>query len=140
MAMDAEALEVVLCGSPTIDVNDWRRHTVYGTGLSATSPRVLLFWKVVEKELDDDQRTRLLQFITGTSRLPAGGLLMFFVFLSTSCLCFKFLSLPHCHIPGASLLLVDTQTLLNISTRHPCDVTNRGFQGLTGGGWRHSVV
>jgi hypothetical protein len=72
-SLDALELELVLCGSPSIDLGDWKRHTTYGNGLTASSPRVLHFWRVVEHGLDEDQRTRLLQFVTGTSRLPAGG-------------------------------------------------------------------
>jgi hypothetical protein len=72
-AVDALELEVLLCGSPSIDLADWKSHTTYANGLSAASPRVGHFWRVVEHELDADQRTRLLQFVTGTSRLPAGG-------------------------------------------------------------------
>ena len=64
---------MLLCGSPEIDVADWKRHTKYTNGLSSSSPRVAHFWRVVENDLDADQQTRLLQFVTGTSRLPAGG-------------------------------------------------------------------
>jgi len=71
--LDAMELEVLLCGSPEVDVEDWKKHTSYANGLSGSSRRVALFWRVVEESLDTDQRTRLLQFVTGTSRLPAGG-------------------------------------------------------------------
>jgi hypothetical protein len=65
--------DVVLCGSPSIDIADWKAHTEYQGGLSAGKGAGLYFWRVVEKDFDDEQRTRLLQFVTGTSRLPAGG-------------------------------------------------------------------
>jgi hypothetical protein len=71
--LDALELEVLLCGSPEVDVADWKHHTTYANGLTLHSRRVGLFWRVVEEALDTDQRTRLLQFVTGTSRLPAGG-------------------------------------------------------------------
>jgi len=71
--LDAQELEVLLCGIPEINVADWKSHTTYTNGVDKSSRRVTLFWKVVEEVLDQDQRTRLLQFVTGTSRLPAGG-------------------------------------------------------------------
>ena len=71
--MDADELDVALCGSPAIDLADWKAHTEYQGGLSATKGAGALFWRVVEHDFNDEQRTRLLQFVTGTSRLPAGG-------------------------------------------------------------------
>ena len=71
--LEAEEFEVVLCGSPTIDIADWKANTEYQGGLNATSGAGGLFWRVVEHDFDDEQRVRLLQFVTGTARLPAGG-------------------------------------------------------------------
>jgi hypothetical protein len=71
--LDAEELEVVLCGDADIDVADWQAHTAYSGGLSANAGVGAMFWAVVELDLSHEQRTRLLQFVTGTSRLPAGG-------------------------------------------------------------------
>ena len=56
-----------------IDVADWKAHTEYAGGLSATSGVGSYFWRVIDNDFDDEQRTRMLQFVTGTSRLPAGG-------------------------------------------------------------------
>ena len=71
--VDAQELEVVLCGTPEIDVADWKAHTEYTGGLSAASGAGSYFWRVIDNDFDDEQRTRMLQFVTGTSRLPAGG-------------------------------------------------------------------
>ena len=71
--LDAEELEVVLCGDAAIDLSDWKRHTTYIGGLAATTGAGGMFWAVVEHDFTHEQRTRLLQFVTGTSRLPAGG-------------------------------------------------------------------
>ena len=73
LKLDAQELEVALFGSPAIDVADWKAHTDYGNGLTAASGTGRFFWEVVEKDFNAEQRTRLLQFVTGTSRLPAGG-------------------------------------------------------------------
>lgn len=54
-----------------IDVEDWRRHTIYRR-YSEHSKQVQWFWRLVA-ELDHHQRLRLLQFATGTCRLPLGG-------------------------------------------------------------------
>jgi hypothetical protein len=73
LKLDAMELELVLLGSPTIDVADWKAHTEYSGGLCATSGAGSFFWQVVEGDFSDEQRSRLLQFVTGTARLPAGG-------------------------------------------------------------------
>lgn len=73
--MDERELEVLLCGMQEIDVDDWQRHTMYkkcvpvGPG---AAPQIAWFWRVV-RELDHEQRSRLLQFVTGTCRVPVGG-------------------------------------------------------------------
>ena len=71
-SLDAEDLEVALCGQALIDLDDWKAHTVYKNGLVEGTGAAAFFWRTVEG-FDDEQRTRLLQFVTGTSRLPAGG-------------------------------------------------------------------
>lgn len=68
---DEREFELMLCGMQEIDVDDWERHTVYKTYVNS-SQQVQWFWKFV-RELDHEQRTRLLQFVTGTCRLPVGG-------------------------------------------------------------------
>ena len=72
---DAGELELLLCGLPTIDVKDWKTHTVY-TGeferLGSADQVVEWFWELVE-EFDAEMRARLLQFATGTSSVPSSG-------------------------------------------------------------------
>ncbi|KAM9178096.1 E3 ubiquitin-protein ligase Itchy homolog isoform 1-T1 [Mergus octosetaceus] len=68
---DAKELEVLLCGMQEIDLNDWQRHTIY-RHYTRTSRQILWFWQFV-KEIDNEKRMRLLQFVTGTCRLPVGG-------------------------------------------------------------------
>ncbi|KAJ8603232.1 hypothetical protein CTAYLR_003818 [Chrysophaeum taylorii] len=69
--LDAQDLEVILFGHAKIDVDDWKANTTYRR-LAPDARRVEHFWKFVE-EGDDARRTRLLQWSTGTARLPAGG-------------------------------------------------------------------
>lgn len=70
LVFDYQELELVLCGVPSIDINDWKAHTK----TSEDFPENLLewFWEIVEKFTDED-RARLLQFTTGSSRVPVQG-------------------------------------------------------------------
>ncbi|XP_030069144.1 E3 ubiquitin-protein ligase Itchy homolog isoform X2 [Microcaecilia unicolor] len=68
---DAKELEVLLCGMQEIDLNDWQRHTIY-RHYTRTSKQIIWFWQFV-KEIDNEKRMRLLQFVAGTCRLPVGG-------------------------------------------------------------------
>jgi len=68
---DERELELLLCGMQEYDIDDWQRNTVY-RNYTKTSKQVLWFWQAV-KSYDTEKRTRLLQFVTGTCRLPVGG-------------------------------------------------------------------
>lgn len=68
---DSRELELVLCGLASIDVDDWERNTKYGH-LTADTELVTWFWSIV-RSMDDVNRARLLQFCTGTSRVPVAG-------------------------------------------------------------------
>uniref|UniRef100_A0A8D0CQN3 E3 ubiquitin-protein ligase n=1 Tax=Sander lucioperca TaxID=283035 RepID=A0A8D0CQN3_SANLU len=68
---DAKELEVMLCGMQEIDLVDWQRSTIY-RHYARSSKQILWFWQFV-KEMDNEKRMRLLQFVTGTCRLPVGG-------------------------------------------------------------------
>ncbi|XP_074537442.1 itchy E3 ubiquitin protein ligase b isoform X1 [Halichoeres trimaculatus] len=68
---DAKELEVMLCGMQEIDLADWQRNTIY-RHYARSSKQILWFWQFV-KEMDNEKRMRLLQFVSGTCRLPVGG-------------------------------------------------------------------
>ncbi|XP_057193112.1 itchy E3 ubiquitin protein ligase a [Triplophysa rosa] len=68
---DAKELEVMLCGMQEIDLGDWQRNTIY-RHYARNSKQIVWFWQFV-KEIDNEKRMRLLQFVTGTCRLPVGG-------------------------------------------------------------------
>ena len=76
----AAELELVLGGVPAIDIEDWRSNTSTDTGQgSATTVLgdsdaglVAWWWEIVEA-LDAEHRALLLQFCTGTSRVPVRG-------------------------------------------------------------------
>uniref|UniRef100_A0A673Z6B0 E3 ubiquitin-protein ligase n=1 Tax=Salmo trutta TaxID=8032 RepID=A0A673Z6B0_SALTR len=69
---DENELELLMCGLGDVDVNDWRRHTVYKNGYCPNHPVIQWFWKAVLL-MDAEKRIRLLQFVTGTSRVPMNG-------------------------------------------------------------------
>jgi len=72
MVFDAQELELMLCGLPTIDVEDWRANTEYRGSIAPKHKVVRWFWEFVD-ELSAEMQARLLQFITGTSRVPVSG-------------------------------------------------------------------
>ncbi|KAE8636644.1 hypothetical protein XENTR_v10003065 [Xenopus tropicalis] len=69
---DENELELLMCGLGDVDVNDWRQHTLYKNGYCPNHPAIQWFWKAVLL-MDAEKRIRLLQFVTGTSRVPMNG-------------------------------------------------------------------
>ncbi|XP_078076314.1 E3 ubiquitin-protein ligase NEDD4-like isoform X8 [Mustelus asterias] len=69
---DENELELLMCGLGDVDVNDWRQHTVYKNNYCTNHPVIQWFWKAVLL-MDAEKRIRLLQFVTGTSRVPMNG-------------------------------------------------------------------
>lgn len=68
---DERELELLLCGMQEIDIDDWQRHTIY-RHYTRSSKQVVWFWQFV-CQADNEKRARLLQFVTGTCRVPVGG-------------------------------------------------------------------
>lgn len=64
-------LELLISGLPDIDLDDLRANTEY-SGYSAASPIIQWFWEVVQG-LSKEDKARLLQFVTGTSKVPLEG-------------------------------------------------------------------
>merc|ERR1712013_680320 len=70
-SFDEGELELLLGGIGCINVKDWRDNTEYKN--CTPNERVILwFWRLV-LSLGDEKRSRLLQFVTGTSRVPMNG-------------------------------------------------------------------
>ncbi|KAJ8717592.1 hypothetical protein PYW07_005522 [Mythimna separata] len=69
---DENELELLLCGIQHIDVRDWRANTLYKGDYHANHIVVQWFWRVV-LSFSNEMRSRLLQFVTGTSRVPMNG-------------------------------------------------------------------
>jgi len=69
---DERELELLLCGMQKLDIDDWQRNTTY-RHYNRNSKQILWFWQFVREGLDNERRARLLQFVTGTCRVPVGG-------------------------------------------------------------------
>jgi hypothetical protein len=61
-------LEVLVCGSPSFDMDFWRKHTTY-SGYTEDDPTIRLFWKVLES-LTQEEQSGFVRFAWGRSRLP----------------------------------------------------------------------
>jgi E3 ubiquitin-protein ligase HECW2 len=87
---DARELELVIAGTAEIDLVDWRHNTEYRGGYHDQHPVVVWFWQAIERcfsssnvqermmifscrRFTNEQRLRLLQFVTGTSSIPFEG-------------------------------------------------------------------
>ncbi|XP_038984362.1 E3 ubiquitin-protein ligase UPL1-like [Phoenix dactylifera] len=64
-------LELLISGLPEIDLDDLKANTEY-TGYTTASPVIQWFWEVV-KAFNKEDMARLLQFVTGTSKVPLEG-------------------------------------------------------------------
>ncbi|XP_012245051.1 E3 ubiquitin-protein ligase NEDD4 isoform X4 [Bombus vosnesenskii] len=69
---DENELELLMCGIQHIDVRDWKQNTLYKGDYHANHIVVQWFWRVV-LSFSNEMRSRLLQFVTGTSRVPMNG-------------------------------------------------------------------
>ncbi|XP_058804141.1 E3 ubiquitin-protein ligase NEDD4 isoform X2 [Phymastichus coffea] len=69
---DENELELLMCGIQHIDVKDWKQNTLYKGDYHANHITVQWYWRVV-LSFNNEMRARLLQFVTGTSRVPMNG-------------------------------------------------------------------
>lgn len=65
-------LELMISGLPDVDILDLRSNCEYHGGYSASSQVILWFWEIA-LAMDREQKALLLQFVTGTSKVPVGG-------------------------------------------------------------------
>ncbi|VEN34099.1 unnamed protein product [Callosobruchus maculatus] len=69
---DENELELLMCGIQHIDVKDWKTNTLYKGDYHSNHIVIQWFWRVV-LSFNNEMRARLLQFVTGTSRVPMNG-------------------------------------------------------------------
>lgn len=68
---DEQELELLISGLPEIDVADWQSNSSYNNYLPSLE-QIQWFWRAV-KSFDNEERAKLLQFATGTSKVPLNG-------------------------------------------------------------------
>lgn len=68
----ASDLNLALTGETELNFSLLESFTVYEDPYSSTHPNIKNFWKIVA-EMSQQQQRRLLRFITGSDRVPAGG-------------------------------------------------------------------
>ena len=71
---DFKELDLLLSGLPQIDVDDWRQHTEIRFYEQSSHELLVIewFWEILES-FTQDQRGRLLQYVTGSSGVPVEG-------------------------------------------------------------------
>jgi len=66
-----QELELLISGTPDIDVDEWRSATEYN-GYTSSDPVIVWWWRAL-KSFNRDERAKVLSFATGTSRVPLSG-------------------------------------------------------------------
>jgi E3 ubiquitin-protein ligase HUWE1 len=66
-----QELELLISGLPDIDVDDWKSNTEYHN-YTPSSQQIQWFWRAV-RSFDKEECAKLLQFVTGTSKVPLNG-------------------------------------------------------------------
>ena len=80
---DFQELELLMCGLPTIDMQDWMDNTEYSGEFDREGPNhecCKWFWEVVS-EYEDEMKARLLQFVTGESICAFWHVILMFYYL-----------------------------------------------------------
>jgi len=71
---DFQEVELLLHGLPNIDMDDWTKNTEYTGEFTRNSNHQVVrwFWELV-RGFEQEQKAKLLQFVTGTSGVPIQG-------------------------------------------------------------------
>ena len=69
--LKSDELELILNGTPFIDLEDWKTHTIYN-GYYTTDQIIKDFWNIMS-EMTQENLVKILQFCTGSKRVPIGG-------------------------------------------------------------------
>ncbi|KAH8923855.1 HECT-domain-containing protein [Atractiella rhizophila] len=64
-------LQLLISGLPDINVDEWRANTELHN-ISASDPVIGYFWRAV-RSFSSEEKAKLLQFVTGSSRVPLEG-------------------------------------------------------------------
>ena len=98
-------LELLVCGIAELDFEALESTTRYEDGYTKDDQIIKDFWDIVHNELSDDEKRRLLEFATGSDRVPIRGLSSIHLTISkagadseqlpTAHTCFNHLLIPH---------------------------------------------
>ncbi|XP_071443189.1 probable E3 ubiquitin-protein ligase HECTD2 [Hetaerina americana] len=72
LLLSPEEVEMLVCGSPTINLRELQKVTEYD-GYNGDEPVIRYFWEVLES-LAVDLQKKFLHFTTGSDRIPVGGM------------------------------------------------------------------
>ncbi|XP_055907876.1 ubiquitin-protein ligase E3A isoform X2 [Eupeodes corollae] len=99
-----EEIELLVCGSRNFDFVELEKSTEYEGGYTSDSQIIKDFWSIVHS-LPDESKRKLLEFTTGSDRVPVGGLSRLKLLITrhgsdsdrlpTSHTCFNVLLLPE---------------------------------------------
>lgn len=73
MLFRPEEIELLVCGSKNFDFNALEEATEYDNGYHSDTPIIRWFWELVH-DFSLEEKRKLLQFATGSDRVPVGGL------------------------------------------------------------------
>lgn len=65
-------LELILNGQHIIDIDDWKKNTIYNSPYHVEHQVISWFWKILF-EVDFHELPNFLLFCTGSSRIPVTG-------------------------------------------------------------------
>ncbi|KAJ7228010.1 hypothetical protein B0H12DRAFT_233397 [Mycena haematopus] len=66
-----QELELLVSGTPHIDVDEWRAATEYN-GYTSSDPNIVWWWCALQG-FNRDEQANVISFATGTSKVPLGG-------------------------------------------------------------------
>ncbi|KZS98333.1 hypothetical protein SISNIDRAFT_546300 [Sistotremastrum niveocremeum HHB9708] len=66
-----QEVELLISGTPDIDVDEWRAATDYN-GYTSSDPVIVWWWRAL-KSFNREERAKVLGFATGTARVPLSG-------------------------------------------------------------------
>jgi hypothetical protein len=70
--LSVDDLDLLICGSPVINLKEWKKFSVYQGDFHEDHQVIRWFWECLEKMEQEDLRL-LLTFVTGAGRVPIEG-------------------------------------------------------------------
>lgn len=122
--LTAEDLELLICGSNTLDFDQLKLAAIY-EGYDESSLTISHFWTVVD-ELQHNDKLRFLKFVTGSDRAPINGLASARFVLSRTAATEQ---LPSSHTCFSHLVLPDYQDLAVLRTKLTIAITE-SYEGF----------